>query len=98
MTNLLQKIAGMGSMTDQVIASDFLITAKSGVRNLAFAVTEVGNPELKAVLRQQLRDAVATHETISKYMEAKGYYHPYDPNEQLQVNLQAAETAILLAD
>ncbi len=37
MTNFLQNMAGMGGMTDQVIATDFLNAAKSGIRNTAFS-------------------------------------------------------------
>jgi similar to spore coat protein len=50
MNTLLQNIMRMGGMTDQVIATDFLISAKSGVRNYASAITKVATPELKAAL------------------------------------------------
>ncbi|MGE7185097.1 spore coat protein [Peribacillus sp. NPDC006672] len=97
MTNLLQNMAGMSGMTDQVIATDFLISAKSGIRNTAFAITETASPELRAALREQLRSAVETHGIISDYMVSKGYYHPQDIGEQSQVNLKAANTALNLS-
>jgi similar to spore coat protein len=97
MNQFLQNMAGMSGMTDQVIATDFLISAKSGVRNYAAAVTETATPELKAALREQLTDAIATHEAISAYMISKGYYHPHNLSEQLQVDLTAAQTATDLA-
>ncbi|MFE3976118.1 MULTISPECIES: spore coat protein [unclassified Peribacillus] len=97
MTNFLQNMAGMSGMTDQVIATDFLISAKSGIRNAAFAVTETVSPELRAALREQLRSAVETHGIISDYMVSKGYYHPQDISEQAQVNLKAANTALNLS-
>jgi similar to spore coat protein len=87
----------MGGMTDQVIASDFLISTKSEIRNIAFAITEVATPELRETLKEQLRFAVETHEEISNYMVAKGYYHPYDLREQLHVDLGIAQTAIELS-
>lgn len=96
MTNFLQNMAGMGGMTDQVIATDFLISAKSGIRNIAFAITETKTPELKATLREQLRVAVERHGEISNYMISKGYYHPHDLSEQLQVDLNTANTALNL--
>ncbi|MFS0763426.1 MULTISPECIES: spore coat protein [Peribacillus] len=97
MTNFLQNMAGMGGMTDQVIATDFLNSAKSGIRNTAFAITETASPELRAALREQLRVAVETHGVISDYMISKGYYHPGDISEQSQVNIRAANTAITLS-
>ncbi|PKF90130.1 spore coat protein [Bacillus sp. BA3] len=97
MTNFLQNMAGMGGMTDQVIATDFLNSAKSGIRNTAFAITETASPELRAALRQQLRSAVETHGLISDYMVSKGYYHPQDIIEQTKVNLKAASTALNLS-
>ncbi len=98
MNNLIQNLMGMGGMTDQVIATDFLISAKAGVRNYAVAITETGTPELKAVLREQLNTAIATHEKITNYMIAKGYYHPHNLSEQLQVDLTVSDTALKLAE
>ncbi|MDM5223452.1 spore coat protein [Peribacillus sp. NJ11] len=67
-----------------MIATDFLNSAKSGIRNTAFAITETASPELRAALREQLRSAVKTH-------------HPQDISEQSQVNLKAANTALNLS-
>jgi similar to spore coat protein len=97
MNQLIQNLMGMGGMTDQVIATDFLISAKAGVRNYAVAITETGTPELKAALREQLNTAIATHEKITNYMIARGFYHPHDLGEQLQVDLTITDTALKLA-
>lgn len=97
MNQLIQNLMGMGGMTDQVIATDFLISAKAGVRNYAVAITEAGTPELKAALREQLNTAIATHEKITNYMITRGFYHPHDLSEQLQVDLNVSETALKLA-
>lgn len=97
MNHIIQNMMGMGGMTDQVIATDFLISAKAGVRNYAVAITETATPELKTALRAQLNDAIATHEKITAYMMAKGYYHPHDLSEQLQVDLTVGDTALNLA-
>ena len=92
MTNFLKNMAGLAGMTDQVIATDFLISSKSGIRNIAFSITETATPELRVALKEQLRVAVDTHEGISNYMVSKGYYHPYNLSEQLQVDLKIAKT------
>jgi similar to spore coat protein len=89
---------GMAGMTDQVIATDFLISAKAAVRNYAVAITETGTPELKATLREQLNTAIMTHEKITNYMITRGFYHPHDLSKQLQIDLTVSDTALNLAE
>lgn len=98
MNHFLQNFMGMGGITDQIIATDYLVSAKSAVRNYAAAITETATPELKEVLREQLTAAIQTHAIITNYMIAKEYYHPHEWREQMQVDLTATETAIKLAD
>lgn len=98
MNNLMKTIMGMGAMTDKVIATDFLVSTKAAIRNLAFAITETTTPELRAGLRDELRNAVQTHERITNFMIDKGIYHPHSLTEQLQVDLQITETALKLAE
>lgn len=97
MTNMLQKVAGMAGMTDQVIATDFLITTKTAVRNLTFALTESVTPDARNLLQEQLTYAIDAHEKISQYMMEKGYYHPSDLDKQLDVELKASKAACKLA-
>ncbi|THE09448.1 spore coat protein [Bacillus timonensis] len=97
MNDLFKNIMGMGGMTDKVIATDFLISTKAGIRNLAFALTETTTPEVRAVLREELNNAVQTHERISNYMIDNSIYHPTNLSEQLQVDLQITDTALNLA-
>jgi similar to spore coat protein len=88
----------MGGMTDQVNATNFLITTKAGVRNLTFALTESVTPEVREILRHQLNYAIKAHENITQYMMEKGYYYPSDLDAQSKVDLKAAKTALNLAD
>lgn len=97
MNNFIKGLIGMEGMTDQVVATDLLISAKSGVINTSLALTEAATPALRSVLKEQLFAALRTHENISKYMIAKGYYHPYELSKQIQVDLQTAQTAQDLA-
>lgn len=98
MNDMMKKIMGMGAMTDKVIATDFLISTKTSIRNLAFAITETTTSELRAGLREELRNAVKTHEKITNYMIEKGVYHPHSLSEQLEVDLQITETALNLVE
>ena len=94
--SLLRNLTGMNGMSDQVIATDMLITAKAGVRNLAVALTEAATPEVRDVLKQHLDTAIQTHENLTAYMMDKGYYHPYNVQEQLQVDMKSADTSLNL--
>jgi similar to spore coat protein len=94
MNGLIKSILGMGEITDEVIASDLLISAKSGVRNYAYALTETATPEVRSALHQQFLAAIDLHEKISNYMIEHGYYHPQNISEQLQVDTQNTQAAL----
>jgi similar to spore coat protein len=96
MTGILQNMMGMGGLTDQVVAMDLLIAAKSGVRNYAMALTETGTPEVKATLTKHLEEAIDLHEKISLYMIERGWYHPWNVNEQIRLDQQNIQTALNL--
>jgi similar to spore coat protein len=96
MNQMMQNMTGMGAMTEQVVATDFLIATKSGIKNLAMALTETSTKEVRETLRQYLNDAIDTHEQISNYMISKGYYHPDNLSKQLEMDLTATQTALNL--
>lgn len=98
MNNVIKSLVGMGGMTDQVIATDFLISSKASVRNTAFALTEAASPEVRAVLREQLHSAIKTHARITDYMMRKGTYHPYSLEEQIATDMKITETALQLGE
>ncbi len=50
MNSIIENMTGMNGMTDQVIASDLLIAAKSGIKNYALALTESTSSEVRNVL------------------------------------------------
>ncbi|WP_337031443.1 spore coat protein [Paenibacillus illinoisensis] len=94
MNPILEHMSGLHTLTDDVIAMDLLINAKSGVRNYAMAVTECATPEIKQILMRQLDEAIVSHEKISNYMVQQGLYHPYHIPEQIQLDLQNIQTAM----
>ena len=94
MEGLMESLVGIKEMSDQVIATDFLISAKSGVQNYAVAITETTSPEVRMILRGQLKDAIATHEKIFNYMMKKGYYNAYDMGEQYKVDMKTTDTTL----
>ncbi len=70
----IKNLAGVGDLTEQVIASDFLMYAKSAVISYTIAITEATTPEVRKVLRRHLDSSLYTHEKILKYMIANGWY------------------------
>jgi similar to spore coat protein len=92
--SIMQNTATLGTLNDQMIATDFLIAAKNGIKSYAMAITEASTPEVRDTLKQHLNDAIQLHEQISQYMVNKGYYHPANVQEQLRVDMQAAQMAL----
>lgn len=98
MNNLVKNVIGMGDMSDQIIAADFLVSAKSGIQNYAVAITETTSPHVRAILRSQLNDAIMTHDAISDFMMKKGFYHAYDMDEQYKVDMMHIGAALTIAE
>lgn len=96
MNTLIESLTGMDKMSDQVIATDLLIAAKTGVRNYAVALTESTSPQVTETLRRQLENAIEHHEIITNYMMKNGYYHAYNPQEQFKVDMKVTDTALNL--
>lgn len=94
MNTIMRNTTGMGAMTDQVVASDLLIAAKSGIKNYAAALSEAATPEVRNVLCDQLSKAVNLHEQIFNYMKDNGLYNAYDPDQQIQMDIQNVDKAL----
>lgn len=89
---------GTPKLVDSTIALDFLLAAKSGVRNCAIALSEAATPQVRMTLRSQLENALNVHEEISKLMISKGWLHPHNLNEQFQMDIESAKTAVQIAE
>ncbi|OES43452.1 spore coat protein [Domibacillus iocasae] len=94
---MAQKNKNEAVLDDLAIATDFLITAKAGVRNLAVAITETATPEVKKILRRELDNAIDTHDKIAQYMIENEMYHAYDLDEQVTHDLEKADKALAIA-
>ncbi|KZE67665.1 spore gernimation protein GerQ [Fictibacillus phosphorivorans] len=96
MNSFIENLTGMDALSDQVVAMDLLIAAKSGVRNYAMAVTEAGTPEIKEMLTRHLEEAIELHDQVSVYMVEKEWYHAWNTDEQIDLNLLNMKTALNL--
>ncbi|PLR98747.1 spore coat protein [Bacillus sp. T33-2] len=88
----------MPDQADSAIALDFLLSVKNGVRNYAYAITETATPALKQALRNQMEAALDLHEEIANLMISKGWLHPYNVRDQVEVDLKSADTAVKIAN
>ncbi|HWK22878.1 MULTISPECIES: spore coat protein [Bacillaceae] len=99
MTTKTEKLNNLKSIiNDQTIATDLLLSSKSGVRSLAVAITETATPEVKKVLKKELETAIDLHDKIAQYMIEKEMYHAYDLKEQVSQDLKNAEEALEIGE
>lgn len=96
LAGIMQNLAGMGNMTEQVIATDLLLSSKQAIKHYASALAETASVEVRDTLRRQMDAAISAHEKVTNYMTSKGYYHAYNPQEQIRVDLQATNTVLNL--
>lgn len=89
---------GMPKLADAAFALDFLLRAKNGVRNCAFAIAETATPEARAILRRQLAEALVMHQEIAQMMIKKGWLHAYELNEQFTLDMISADTVVKIAN
>lgn len=96
MMAFIESMLGLDVVTDQVIAMDMLVAAKAAIRNYAVAATESGTPEVKHILTKHLHEAIDHHAKMTEYMMARGFYHPYEMPEQIQLDQTTIDTALNL--
>lgn len=87
----------MPEMADMTFAMDFLIRAKEGVRNIAIALTETVSADARALLKQQLHQGIELHQEISELMIRKKWFHPYELQEQYQLDQLSANQTVEIA-
>ncbi|MGD7044740.1 spore coat protein [Jeotgalibacillus proteolyticus] len=94
MNSLFEKLSGMSPMTDQVIATDMLIAAKTGVKTYALAITETASPVIRAVLSKQLEEEIKFHYELTNYMIDSGYYYPHNTSAQFKTDQKMMDAAL----
>ncbi|KJD40508.1 spore coat protein [Paenibacillus polymyxa] len=86
----------MPEMADMTFAMDFLLRAKEGVRNLSIALTETASPDVRALLRNHLKQGIVMHQEITELMIRKKWFHPYELNEQYQLDQLSAKNTVMI--
>lgn len=86
----------MPEMADMTFAMDFLLRAKEGVRNLSIALTETASPDVRALLHNHLKQGIVLHQEITELMIRKKWFHPYELNEQYQLDQLSAKNTVMI--
>lgn len=94
----IENADGMPGLVDSTIALEFLLTIKTGIRNIAVALTEIEDVEARTSIRKMLNDTINLHAEVSELMIAKGWLHPYDVKEQFKLDKVSAKTALQIAN
>lgn len=89
----VENAKGMPALADATFALDFLLSAKTGIKNYVIALAEASRPEVRTILLDQLRSAVALHGEITGLMLAQGWLLPHDLNNQAQLDIISAQMA-----
>ncbi len=96
MNTILENITGMNVLNDQTIAGDLLIASKTGVRNLAYAITETVSPEVRQLLKKHLDEAIDSHNKVFNYLQNHNWYDAYNVDALLQQDLKISQSVINL--
>jgi len=51
----IRNAEGMPNLADSTIVLDFLLSAKNGVRNCAFALSETATPEVRMTFKKSIK-------------------------------------------
>lgn len=94
MPGILDKLNNKDMISDEIIATDLLVTTKAAVRTYAVAITETASPKLHKALKAQMDEAIEAHHKIATYMIEKEMYHAYDIEEQINHDLKKADVAL----
>jgi len=77
---------------EQDIASDMLKDSKFALISLGKAVTEVTNPQLKALIFSNLLTAIEQHHQLSDLATNKDWYKPFQiPQQQVNEDLSMVQ-------
>lgn len=93
MTNIIQDVAGADLMTEKDIVTEVMLTTKAALNKYALTLGETTTPRVRGVLRKHLEEILDTHARITDYALEKGYYHPFQPSDQLKDDLKTAYLA-----
>ncbi|AYV69941.1 spore coat protein [Niallia circulans] len=92
----MDKLKATGKMSDELIATELLVSAKATVRTYAVALTETASPQVREILKKQLNEAIDNHAKIANYMIKNNMYYAYDVDKQLEHDKEKLDQSLEL--
>jgi similar to spore coat protein len=93
----VENAEGMPGLADATVAMDFLIGVKSGIRNMAAAITEIADPDARVLVRGLLNAGIELHAELVHLMLIKEWIKPYKVDEQFRLDDISSRTALQIA-
>ncbi|WP_303984930.1 spore coat protein [Niallia circulans] len=94
--SFMDKLKATGKMSDELIATELLVSAKATVRMYAVALTETASPQVREILKKQLNEAIDNHAKIANYMIKNNMYYAYDVDKQLEHDKEKLDQSLEL--
>ena len=94
--SFMDKLKATGKMSDELIATELLVSAKATVRTYAVALTETASPQVREILKKQLNEAIDNHAKIANYMIKNDMYYAYDVDKQLEHDKEKLDQSLEL--
>lgn len=94
----IENADGMPGLVDSTIAMEFLMAVKTGLRNSAFALTEIEDKQARTAIKNILNDSINLHGELTELLITKGWLHPYRVNDQFKIDNISAKTAVRIAE
>ncbi|MEK4443029.1 MULTISPECIES: spore coat protein [Niallia] len=94
--SFMDKLKATGKMSDELIATELLVSAKATVRTYAVALTETASPQVREILKKQLNEAIDNHAKIANYMIKNEMYYAYDVDKQLEHDKEKLDQSLEL--
>ncbi|CAM5426640.1 spore coat protein [Bacillus sp. PK3-056] len=94
--SFMDKLKATGKMSDELIATELLVSAKATVRTYAVALTETASPQVREILKKQLNEAIDNHAKIANYMIKNNMYYAYDVDKQLEHDKEKLDQSLEL--
>lgn len=69
-------------MSNEIIANDMIVGAKSATSAYLVACLEASTPELKSIYMNNLNQVLQGHQIMTEVALKKGWYKPYQPAEE----------------
>ncbi|MFC0213129.1 spore coat protein [Paenibacillus chartarius] len=83
-------------MDDRFYALELLLTAKTGIRDTAVAISETSTPSVRDVLLRQFEEEAQAHQTVFLYTLSRGLTPSYSPEQLIRNDFENAYMALQL--